>query len=181
MSGVTSNVPVTVVSSTINSYFYGQIAIGNNVLSQQQPTGGGYYWFVVINRETLNVEYNQLQTAPNTPPNIGALNTPDHILLVATLGVGLNNQPQGSLFTFLDLNGAGAQLRRVDQVAQQLNCGSLGTFGYALVGILGDQNLPGFEASAIGSWSNGPILTLQLLATVVNGKTQYAPVQLSNA
>lgn len=175
-----ANVPLTVESNAFNNFYFAQMAIGKNGLSQQQQSGGGYYWFVVINRQTLAVEYNQLQTQPNVAPNIGNLNTPDHILIVATMGVGLNNQPSGDLFKFLDLNGGGYELRRVEQIALQFNCGSLGTFGYALVSVLGNLNLPGFEASVIGG-QIGPILTIQLMPTTVNGVTTYTPIQLSNA
>lgn len=181
MSNAPGNVPLSIASTTGNSYFFAQMAIGNQVISQQQPTGGGYYWFVVINRATLKVEFNALQTQNDVPPNIGALNSADHILLVATLGVGLNVPPQGALFDFLDANGGGYELRRVDQFAQQFNCGSFGTFGYALVSVLGNQNLPGFEASQIGNGAYGPFLTVQLMPTVIGGQTVYTPVQLSNA
>lgn len=175
------NVPLTVCSNTNNNFFFAQIGIGKNGLSQQQQSGGGYYWFVVINRQTLAVEYNQIQTQPNVVPNIGNLNDVNHILIVATMGVGLNNPPQGALFQFLDVNGGGMELRRIEQVANQFNCGSLGTFGYALVSVLGNLNLPGFEVSKIGGGSVGPILTIQLMPTTVNGVTSYTPVQLSNA
>lgn len=181
MSQPLPNVPVSIASSTFNNIYFGQMAIGQNVLSQQLNTGGGYYWFVVINRSTLAVEYNAVQTQNDVVPKIGALNTADHILLVATLGVGLNVPPQGPLFDFLDANGGGYELRRVDQFAQQFNCGSWGTFGYALVCVLGNQNQPGFEASAIGASATGPFLTIQLMPTVIGGQTIYTPVQLSNA
>lgn len=174
-----SNVPLTVVSSLANNYYYGQIAIGDQTLKQDLKSWA--YWFVVLDRHTLKVVYNEVQNSPNTAPDIGSYNSPDYLLVVATMGVGLNDQPQGELFKFLDLNGAGRQLRRVDQVAQQLNCGSLGTFGYALVGVLGNMNLPGFEASQISAPPTGPILTCQLMPSDINGQTFYTPVQLSNA
>lgn len=181
MSNASPNIPLTIASTTGNSYFFAYMAIGKNVLTQQHPTGGPYYWFVVINRSTLAVEYNQIQTQNNAAPNIGNLNTSDHILLVATMGVGLNMQPQGALFDFLDQNGAGMQLRHVDQVAQQLNCGAFGTFAYALTGVLGNQNMPGFEDSVVGYGAVGPFLTVQLMPTTINGQTVYTPIQLSNA
>ncbi len=176
-----SNTPVglTVVSSLSNQFFFTQMAIGSNVLSQQPKQSG--YWFVVLDRSDLSVVYNEFQTANDVAPNIGSYNSSDYILVVASAGVGLNRQPQGPLFKFLDLNGAGRELRRVDQVAVQLNCGSLGTFGYALVGVLGDMNMPGFEASQITNPATGPILTVQLAPVDVNGKTVYTPVALSNA
>lgn len=176
-----STVPLTVISNANNNFYFAQMAIGQNVLTQSLPKGGGYYWFVVINRSTLAVEYNAVQTQNDIVPAIGNLNTTDHLLAVATLGLGLNIPPQGALFQFLDLNGGGSQLRRVEQVAQQFNCGTWGTFAYALVGILGNQNTPGFEDCAFGNGANGPFLTVQLLPSTVGGKTVYTPVQISNA
>jgi hypothetical protein len=174
-----NTVPLTVVSTTYNQVYWAQIGIGKNILTQQPKQWA--YWFVALDRSNLNVVYNQLQSTANVAPNLGNYNTPDYILIAATLGVGLNNTPQGALFTFLDLNGGGRQLRRVEQVGMQLGCGSLGTFGYALVGVLGNLDTPGFEGSALTSSENGPILTVQLLPTVVGGKTVYTPIDLSNA
>lgn len=173
-----NSVPLSVIASTNNQYYWGQIGIGKNVTTQQ---GHGGYWFLVIDRSSLAVVYNQVQAVPNQAPNLGSFNSSDYILIVASLGVGLNNPPQGDLFKFLDLNGGGRELRRVEQIATQFNCGSLGTFGYALVGILGNSNQPGFEASEIGRGGVGPILTVQLWPTTINGKTVYTPVQLDNA
>jgi hypothetical protein len=174
-----NSVPLTVVSNPNNSYYWAQIGIGKNILTQQPSQGG--YWFVVIDRSNLNVVYNQFQTAPNVAPNLGNYNTTSYILVAATVGVGLNNVPQGALFNFLDVNGGGMQLRRVEQVGTQLSCGSLGTFGYALVGVLGNLNTPGFEGSLLAAQATGPILTVQLLPIVVNNQTVYTPVELSNA
>jgi hypothetical protein len=175
----TSPVPLSVVSSLNDQYYFGQIAIGDKVL-EQNPSSRSL-WFVVIDRSDLSVVFNELQSAPNTVPALTKYNNSDHILIVATMGMGLNNQPQGDLFNFLDHNGGGIELRRIEQVATQFNCGSLGTYGYALVGVMGDQDIPGFEASIITAPSTGPILTLQLMPTVVNGKTSYTPVSLNNA
>lgn len=173
-------VPLTVISSTSNQYLWGQIGIGNNILTQQPKNPG--YWILVLDRRTLEVVVNQFQEAPNVDPNLGNYNSIDYILVLGTIGVGLNNQPQGAFFTFLDLNGGGRELRRVNQVATQFNCGSLGTFGYALVGILGDRNVQGFEDSQITAGVNlAPILTVQLMPTDVNGAPYYTPVSLSDA
>ncbi len=173
-------IPLTVISSTSNQYLWGQIGIGNNVLTQQPKNPG--YWILVLDRHTLNVVFNQFQEAPNVAPNLGNYNSTDYILVLGTIGVGLNNQPQGEFFTFLDLNGGGRELRRVNQVATQFNCGSLGTFGYALVGILGNQDMPGFEGSQITAGIDlAPILTVQLLPNDINGTTFYTPVSLNDA
>jgi hypothetical protein len=175
-----NNLPLSVMSSQgyIGTQVYAWIAIANNNLQQNVPIAQAGYWFVVIERSTLNVVYNAVQQAPDQVPAIGSYNTSDYILIVATLGIGLNNQPQGALFKFLKLNGGGSELARIEQLALQFGCGSLGTFGYALVSVLGNQNIPGFELSQIAGNSLGPILTIQLMPTVIGGKTSYTPVAL---
>ena len=80
-----NSVPLSVVSSRDTQFLWASIAIGKNVLVQQSPSTGRAYWFVVIERSSLNVVYNQLQKAPNVAPNLGAYNTSDYILIVATL------------------------------------------------------------------------------------------------
>lgn len=173
------NIPLSIVSCTRNESYWSTMGIGSEILTQQPKHWG--YWFVILDRGSAKVVYNQIHAASNSVPDLDNYNNSDHILALATLGVGLNNQPQGELFKFLDLNGAGQQLRHIDQIATQFNCGSLGTFGYALVGVLGNQNLPGFEVSQITSPPTGPILTVQLMPVNVGDKTVYTPVQLSNA
>lgn len=173
-----NSVPLSIVANPNNQYFWGQMGIGKNIITQ---SGHGGYWIVVIDRSSLSVVYNQVQASPNQLPNLGNYNTSDYLLAVASLGVGLNNPPQGDFFQFLDVNGGGRELRRVEQIATQFNCGSLGTFGYALVGILGNTNQPGFEASQVGIAGVGPILTVQLMPITIGGKTVYTPVQIDNA
>ena len=171
-------VPLTVVSNANTTNNFVQIAIGKNTTSQDK----GGYWFMVINRSTLAVVYNQVQKEANKAPDLTQYNNSDHILIVATSGVGLNNQPQGDLFTFLDKNGGGRELRRIDQIGTQFNCGTYGSFGYALVGVLGNANRPGFEASQITPKAGyGPFLTLSLMPSTINGKTVYTPAALSNS
>lgn len=175
------SVPLTIISNPLipaNGRFWGQIGIGKNIMTREGDRG---YWIVAIDRSSLAVVYNQVQTAPNKAPDLGAHNTTDHILIVATMGVGLDKQPQGDFFKFLDLNGGGRELRRVEQVSLQFNCGSLGTFAYALVGILGNGNRPGIEESAITSTGGlGPIMTVQLMPATVNKKIVYTPMRLSD-
>jgi len=175
------NTPLSVVSVQWSSSgtSYGMIGIGKNILNQQSTKPA--FWFVVIDRTNLNVVYNALQSAPDQVPPISQWNDANHILVVATLSIGLNNQPQGPLFAFLDVNGAGRQLRRVEQLAVQFNCGSLGTYGYALVGVLGNANIPGFEASQVAGPQLGPILTVQLMPVQTPSGVLYTPVDLSNA
>jgi len=176
-------VPLTIISTTGESSSgsqYIQIGVGSKILDQQPKEWA--YWFLVLDRVSLDVVFNEVSSSANSlPGGLSKYNTADYILAFASTGVGLNNHPQGDLFVFLDKNGAGRELRRIDQVATQFNCGYLGTFGYALVGVLGDQDMPGFEASQISQPFTGPILTVQLKPMDIDGKTTYTPVQISNA
>lgn len=176
-------VPLSIISTTgesSNSNQFVQIGIGSKILDQQPKEWA--YWFLVLDRSTLDVVFNEVSSSANSVPDgLSKYDTADYILAFATAAVGLNNQPQGDLFVFLDRNGAGRELRRIDQIATQFNCGYLGTFGYALVGVLGDQNMPGFETSQISQPFTGPILTVQLQPMDIDGKTTYTPVQISNA
>lgn len=177
MSG--KNVALSVISSANRSSRWGQIGLGEHVYTQQPDHWA--YWFMIIDRRSLKVVYNELHSTANEVPDLGQYNSDGYILALGTLGIGLNNQPQGDLFKFLDANGAGRHLRRVDQIATQFGCGSLGTFGYAMVGVLGDANQPGFEACQLIGGSVGPILTVQLVPMTIGNDICYTPVQLSNA
>jgi hypothetical protein len=172
------NVPLSVVSSLhLQGNYSADIAVGKTKYNTTQHG----YWFVVLDRYTLKVVDNINQTSRNTVPNIGTHNTPDHILIVATAGVGLNNTPQGDLFNFIDKNGGGRELRKVEQIGTQFNCGSYAAFGYTLVGILGNQNKPGFELSQLNAPPYGPFLALTLVPTTIGTKTIYTPQALSNS
>jgi hypothetical protein len=171
-----NNVPLSVVSSLHNGHFFAQVAIGTEIISTEKQG----YWFLVVDRQTLKVVENINQTSNTTAPNLGQHNNENYILLLATAGVGLDKTPQGDLFKFIDLNGGGRELRRVEQIGRQFNCGHYGTFGYTLVGLLGGLNKPGFELSEISGSRSGPFLTLTLVPTTVGGKTIYTPSTLSN-
>ena len=170
------NVPLSVASTLHTGSYFAQVAIGNDRYSTDKQG----YWFLVVDRSTLKVVENINQTSNTTPPTLSH-NTADYILIVATAGLGLNQTPQGDFFKFIDLNGGGRELRRVEQIGRQFNCGHFGGFGYTMAGILGNQNQPGFELSQISGSGSGPFLALTLIATTVNGKTIYTPTSLSNA
>lgn len=172
-----SNLPLSVWSAPNPTNPHAEIAVGTTKLVQDKKG----FWIVVLDRGSAKAVKELLHTDPTKTPDLGTFNTTDYILIASAVGQGLNKQPQGDFFKFLDVNGGGRELRRIDQFARQFNCGYFGTFGYALVGLLGNQNRSGFEASQIGHYTTGPILTLTLLATEVGGKTIYTPAQLSNS
>ena len=173
-------VPLSVASSLASSQHvytpFAQVAIG----SDKYATDKQGYWFLVVDRSTLKVVEQSNQTSNTTAPKL-VHNTADHILIIATAGVGLDKTPQGDFFKFVDVNGGGRELRRVEQIGRQFNCGRYTSFGYTLVGILGNLNQPGFELSQISGGGDGPFLTLTLIPTTIGGKTIYTPASLSNS
>lgn len=177
-----SPVPMTVVSSNNTAYPSGFVVIGTNSLYQQPQNQQPTYWFVVIDATNLNVVYNQLQQAPDQVPPISQYLTPNYILVVVSLCVGLNNQPQGALYDFLVANGADIGLATINQVAQQIGCGSLGSFAYSLVTPLGGGGEPGFESFSLNGAGYSSIQVLQLQPIPQpGGGLIYVPVQLGDA
>jgi hypothetical protein len=174
------NVPLSVIANVVtNGTAF--VGVGNQKYSQGGQGAPRGLWFLILDNSTLKPVYNALWTQVDTVPPIQQWNDSNHIMIVASNAMGLNSQPVGNLFTFLDVNGAGAKLRGIAQIAAQFNCGYLGTYGYALVGTLGNQNIPGFEASApTGGNPASPVLTLALMPITINGTTTYSPVALSD-
>jgi hypothetical protein len=175
-----NSIPLSVIANTANGGI-AFIGVGSQTYSQGgqgQPHG---LWFLILDNATLKPVYNALWSQTDTVPPIQQWNDANHVMIVASNAVGLNSQPVGALFAFLDANGGGAKLSGVAQVGAQFNCGYLGTYGYALVSTLGNQNLPGFEASAFtSSVPAAPVLTLALMPVTINGRTTYTPVALAD-
>lgn len=176
----TNVIPLT-VNSPLSTTWLSGVAMGTQSFGPPgNPTPAGY-WILVIDRTALKVVYNQVQTSYDTAPDLGAFNTDDYFMIVAAIAVTLNNIPQGDFFTFLNANGAGPQLARLEQINTQLGCGTVGSFSYVLISILGlgQEALPGIEVSSIDNFNTkGVIVTASLIGTVVNGQTIYSPVIL---
>jgi hypothetical protein len=172
-----NTVPLSVMGTQPAQYPGAIIAVGNNRLTQQLTNDQGY-WFVVLDASNLAVVYNAVQQSGSTVPNFG-VSGPGYLLVVATLGVSFDNQPQGALFKFLMSNGAGADLLAIEQLADQVGCGSISGFCYTFVTTLNDPNL-GFEAfdtTALSGYT--AIQTLSLLAVnQPGGGVVYTPIAL---
>jgi len=172
-------VPLTVNSPLQPNYLTG-VQIGEQ--SYGPPNSGtAGYWILVVDRVALKPVFNQVQTSYDTAPNIGAYDPDGYFMIVSAIGVTLNNAPQGDFYNFLVANGAGMQLSRIEQINDQIGCGSIGSFGYALISVLGlgSDPPPGIEVSSINNTDLlGVVVTASLIGTVVNGQTIYSPVIL---
>jgi len=174
-------VPMT-VAAPLNSGYQCQTSIGyfpdrKDIVPNNPPPNS--YWFLAINRYTLNADYNVVQTSnDDKPAGIDKFDSTDYMLVVASYALNTDNLPQGPLHEFLIDNGAGRQLRRLEQVSNALSCGELSRMAYALVGLLGPgpSTIPGIEFSTVVQADvNGAILTCTLIATEIAGKVIYTP------
>lgn len=170
-------VPLTVNSPLATNYL-APIAIGSAKVGNPQYGTAGY-WIVVLDSSTLAVVYNQLQTSYDTAPDLGQYAGDGYILIVAAVAMTLNLVAQGDFYNFLIANGAGDELNRLEQINNQYGCGTVGSFGYILVSVLGQsEGVPGLEMSTIGENNQGVIMTASLVGTVINGQTIYSPAML---
>jgi hypothetical protein len=163
-----------------SQYAFSNVGVGTNTYNQQVTSPGQQgYWFLVLDSATLKVTANVFQASGSQAPTLNA--NPGDILIVTTLGVTFDNQPQGPLFTFLQQNGAGTALLAIEQLATQFGCGTLGGFAYSFVTTYGDSN-PGFEAMDASSDTGIQCIQTLLLDPVgqPNGGIVYTPVQLGD-
>ncbi len=187
-----ANKPLSVSSGYLD---YPNIVLDGKGLPRPTPVKAANYWFVVLDRSTLDVVYN-IQQASNTdvPSGLTQYDDTSHILIVATLSLYNTAVPQGDLFTFLVDHGGGSTLRRLEQIGVQLTCTEVQYLAYSLVSVLGTDDL-GFETMAMSGnvtvWYDagqseyygrttgpGAILTLLLMPVDVDGTTMWTPITL---
>lgn len=167
---------LTVESTYINRGQHG-VWIGGKSVKPAGKFTSNQYWFVVIDRKTLKVVFNHVQTSGTTvPAGLKPFDNDQHILAFLSYNVLTLNVPQGKLYDFLLARGGGVQLRRLAQIVHDLGCGQIINVSYTLVSVLGSDTL-GFELG----YRRNQIITLKLLATAVPGQgTWYTPVTLPN-
>lgn len=164
------------IRSPMEIKFNPAIVIGDSTVDVPSKKTSSY-WVVIVNRKTLKVVYNILHTDPDTAPDITGYDTDDNMLVVCTIELGVGNVPQGGFYDFLYEAGAGEALQRLIQINQQIGCGEVGWVSYMLVGLLGPGRpaIQGIELSQVQYWPQGPIMTIQLIPTVIGSDVIYTP------
>ncbi len=173
-----SNIPLTVVAS--QSGAWPTITVGTNPSYNPPDENPGELWLMVIDRTTLGVVVNVTTTDFNdVPAQVQPYAGNNQYMLIAvTMGMTINQVPQGALYQFLISAGADDELARLEQINVQLSCGDFSMMSYALVGVMA-SGTPGFEDSSLLQVGTlGVVLTLQLMPTVIQGKTWYTPIEL---
>lgn len=179
-----TNVPLTLqtmISYSNNSYF-SAMGIGKTGLNQQvtvAPATLGYYWIVLLDRSDLSVKLNFTFQANNAIPSQLApfiSSQGQYILILTTIGLSSSNLPTGDFYNFLIKEGAGAQLKTLEQIYAAFNCGTWGRFGYTMVTVLDGENSGSFEFSAITGWAM--VSTLLFQPVQVGSQTIYTPIAI---
>lgn len=170
------NIPFT-VKSPRNTNGQAVVVVGGSTYAPNPYTNNSF-WFLIIDRTTLQVVFNVLQQSNTTlPAGIEKFNDPRFLLIFVTISLGTLRVPQGPLYAYLIENGAGVALKRLEQISAQLNCGEINALAYCLVDILGEATSLGLESGAYDGM--GPVMTLQLMPVVAQGTTYWTPITLS--
>jgi hypothetical protein len=173
-----SNVPLTIQAAETYNY-YSQIVIGSLRLSPPKSATTSFYWIVVLDRADLSVEANFTFTSNDTVP---PLITPfiegsQYIMILTTQQLGTDRLPTGAFYQFLQSQGAGVHLTRLEQIYEALNCGTWGNAAYTYVCILDkDPQTSGFEFSDI--YQFGQVITMQFIPFQVGQGVLYSPALL---
>jgi hypothetical protein len=170
------NVPLTMYSGIGIGNYANTIVIGK---ARVQPPNGilhNGYWAVVVSRKDLSVLVNINFTTNSVVPSefTGYAGNDDYILILTTLSLHSDNLPVGAFYNFLIAHGAGAELKKLEQIYAALDCGSIGSMGYSLVTVF-DQTLGIENASFHGNFL---LSTLQFTPFTVNNQTLYTPISL---
>lgn len=177
-----TNLPVTIQAINEVATWSNTITIGKNgstlgiALGDYKATNT--YWIVVLNRQTLKVELN-MTTKDNAsvPTQLQAyLGNTNYILLLSTQNLGSAYLPQGALYNLLVSEGAGVQLKRLEQIYETLNCGTWGFMAYSFAAVLGNDGDIALEAATI--MDNAVLHTFELHPVDIGGNTFYTPVSL---
>jgi hypothetical protein len=171
-----SNVPLT-IQTVQNSNNDGTIVIGSNTLNLSYSTYSNVYWAVVLDRSDLSVKANfTFSDNSNVPSQLQPfLGNTQYVLILTTQSLSTTNLPQGALYSFLTSEGAGTELKRIEQIYEALNCGTWGWVNYCFVGVLGNANTISFEYS---SYENTLLSTLYFFPVGFGSGVLYTPAEL---
>ena len=170
-------VPATFTSST-NYKISPRLIIGSDAHYPQNPPEGNYYWFVVVDLVSLTVVVNEVQKATgagtSTVPAAvkGHQGDPRYILFFATSSLPVGNLPQGDLYAFLMEAGAGCQLERVEQIAEQTGSNVVSFLAYALAATMNPSDGGGLEA-LIMNLDTSAIITMEFIHSGAEGGTYF--------
>lgn len=172
-----SNVPLT-IQAGISPNYGSQIVIGSKSVTPPK-FGSNMYWALILDRTNLAVKENFTFTSNNmVPPQVTPyIEGSKYIMILTTMGLSTQNLPQGAFYDFLIESGAGAALKRIEQIFEALNCGTWGQAGYTFVTVLDkDPSTSGFDFSDIYEYAL--VSTLQFIPFQIGPNVLYSPALL---
>lgn len=150
-----------------------------------------YNWAVVLDRKdpTQPALFNDaLASSTDVPGALATAVEGDSILFFLSAGYA-SQVPQGALFTFLQNNGAGANLHKLERYAYFSGCGMSWSGLYCLVSVPG-SGLPGIEyaKSAEVSYTLAPdssrssvVVGFDIFLDMVPSADGYVPVEVGTS
>jgi hypothetical protein len=178
-AGAAGDIPLCVQGCIDNPYAFA--IIGTWRAGRQQffcPPTADCFWFCVFDLTSLKqvASFTAPSTSTSVPPELQSyLGKPGYALVFLTTAVPMHHAPQGALYDALLSMGAGAQLKKLEQLAEQYGSGSVGRCSYVLACSTDTADPQGFEDF---SWLGQALLTLWLRPITVQGKTTYFLIQL---
>lgn len=157
-----------------SSYSSASIVIGNQKYYADTNGKGSYFALIVDLADKLNVvAKSQFNTNDLVPQEISQYyGKSNYCLLLATLDLKSDNLPHGEFYNFLRGVGSGSKLEKMEQVYEQISCGSHGNVNYSLVATTTTNDPRGFEEM---SFFHETLQTVVFIPLEYDGKTIYSP------
>jgi len=138
------------------------------------------YWFVFLDRNNPKTVAKEFvipgQQNTTVPAGLDAyMSNPQYIFALATQFLSLLHIPQGDFFDYLVKYGAGRELKRIEQLASTLGCGSISRPNYILTGQGGPRGGKNYPPPTyeLGSVTATMYFTMSLMP-MPNGQPPYS-------
>ena len=156
--------------------------VGKNKLELPFKGNAPCFWFLVIDRRTLEVVVNHVARSDDNdkvPAEVAKYaKSWEYILIFSTMHLPAWDLPTGALYDFLRTNGGGRELRAMERLFSAFGSGWYTVFGYCLVDVLGVGGV-GLESMKYGPGRGVLLLTLEP-TSAPDGGEWYVPVALSD-
>lgn len=169
-------VPVTAFSNKAGVTGWPSLRIGDQAELNSSAVGSHFWWVVVdlTVSSNLQVVVNTTSTDTTSVPSEVAkyVGSESHFLFFICCEQMTFNLPTGKLASTLHDIGAKSELRRLEQVIEQIGTGSVSEWAYILAATMDTKDAGGFE---VNDNFNPALLTMQFMQV----DNQYVPLTWS--
>ena len=170
------NVKVTVNGRITDSHV--EMAVGNERYATGANAKENSYWLFVLDLTSLKPVLDMVYDGDNAtvPPQLRDLpHDQRHLLILTACSLRGDRLPQGDFYEYLTKVGSGVELRRAEQVFEQMGTGYRGAVSYVLAATLDERDMPGFEEM---SFFHDTYLTFELMPQEIDNEIVYLPIRL---